>query len=76
MTREEFRAKFRGRMLIFLTDSWAVRREVPSAMGLVMDRHLLEVRNLLDEMFDSLTQDGDVPGETEYAVNNGRINKR
>lgn len=75
MTREEFRAKFRGRMLIFLTDSWAVRKEAPTAMGLVMDQHLQAARNLLDEMFDSLTQDGDVPDTTEFAVNNGRIKR-
>ena len=55
MTREEFRTRFRGRLLLLITEAWVCRREEPSAMGLLLDRHHLDCRRLLDEIYDTLT---------------------
>lgn len=54
MTREQFNAKFQGRMLLVLTEAWACRRQPPSALGLLMDEHARQLRGLLGEMFDAL----------------------
>lgn len=55
ITREEFQLRFRGRMLVFLTEAWAVRQLQPSQLGLVMDKHARELRGLLNEVYDALT---------------------
>ena len=54
MTREEFQARFRGRMLVFLMEAWAARKENPSALGQLMDAHALQLKGLLGEMYDAL----------------------
>ncbi len=53
-TWEEFQAQFRGRHLLFLTEAWSVRRESPSAMGLMMDAHALQLKKLLKEMYEAM----------------------
>lgn len=55
MTREEFTNKFRGRMLLLMTEAWAVRKESPSALGIVMDAHAVEIKRLLMEMYEALS---------------------
>ena len=67
MTREEFMQKYRGRFLLFLTEAWAVRKEAPSSLGLVMDGHAQELRRLLAEIYDDLAP---APGKPVPA--NGR----
>ena len=32
MTREEFVAKYRARLLLFVTEAWTVRKESPSLL--------------------------------------------
>lgn len=53
-SREDYRQKFRGRFLLFLTEAWAVRKEAPSALGLTMDAHALALKQLMDEVYDYL----------------------
>ncbi len=57
MTKEEFKSKFRGRHLLFLTDAWACRKAGPAELGLLMDLHAIQLKQLLDEMFDALVPD-------------------
>lgn len=54
MTREEFNLKFRGRMLVFLTEAWACRKHAPTELGRLMDEHAVALRQLLGEMWDAL----------------------
>ena len=56
MTRDEFKRKFQGRFLLFLTEAWMVRKESPSSLGMVMDDHARSLRGLLDEVYDALNQ--------------------
>lgn len=56
MTKDEFARKFRGRMLLFLTEAWACRKDAPSALGMTLDQHTLSLRGLMDEMYDTLTK--------------------
>jgi hypothetical protein len=54
VTREEFHARFRGRLLLYLTEAWAVRRSPPSELGSLMDAHVVQLKALLNEMYDVL----------------------
>lgn len=54
LSKEEFHARFRGRMLLFLNEAWAMRKESPSALGMAMDQHYQSCRQLLSEMYDAL----------------------
>ena len=63
MTRDEFFTKFRGRMLVFLTEAWACRKESPSAMGLLMDQHRYELQRLMGEIYEALMKPNEVPKE-------------
>ena len=56
MTREEFFAKYRPRLLVFLTEAWACRREPPSSLGLVIDKHHLDLRHILTEMWNDFNR--------------------
>ena len=65
MTREEFFAKYRPRLLVFLTEAWACRREPPSSLGLVIDKHHLDLRHILTEMWNDFNrQQEDSPPNT------------
>ena len=55
MTKQEFNALFRGRMLVLLTEAWACRKADASSLGLLMDDHARKIRVLLDEMYEALT---------------------
>jgi hypothetical protein len=70
-TKEEFMTKYRGRLLVLLAEAWACRREQPSALGLLMDRHALDCRRMLAEMYDDLA-----PAEKPAAVTNGHAIRR
>ncbi len=54
MSKDEFIARFRGRLLLFLTEAWAARKESPSSLGLLLDAHALECKRMLSEMHDAL----------------------
>ena len=55
MTREEFTKRFLGRMLLHLTEAWAIRKSDPSALGLAIEVHAQQIKQLLAEMHDCLT---------------------
>lgn len=61
MTQEEFENRFRGRMALFITEAWAVRKESPSDMGLVLDIHFERGKALLREMYKVLTPEQKPP---------------
>lgn len=52
MTRDEFFQKYRGRMLLYLTEAWAARKEAPSDLGFLLDKHTRGLRQLLDDIYD------------------------
>ncbi len=54
ISREEFIARFRGRLLLFLTEAWAARKTAPSDLGRLLDEHHLECRKMLNEQYDAL----------------------
>lgn len=63
MTKDEFTARFRGRLLLFLAEAWSCRKLDPSALGLLMDQHALELKRLMSEMYDALSpQETPTPG--------------
>ena len=68
MTESEFIQKFRGRMLMFLMEAWAVRKVIPSDLGMVADQHALEVKRLLSEMYDALC-----PSQTKAAQSTNNL---
>jgi hypothetical protein len=51
---EDFEAQFRGRMLLFVTEAWAIRQEKPSALGQALEEHHLQARRLLREVYTTL----------------------
>ena len=51
MTREEIVAKYRARLLLFVTEAWTVRKESQSVLGLVLDNHHRELQQLLGEIW-------------------------
>ena len=55
MTQEQFIAKFRGRMLLFVSEAWAIRKENTTSLGMLMDGHNIEALRLMNEMYESLT---------------------
>ena len=63
LSKDEFIKKFRGDMLLFLTDAWACRHSPPSELGMIMDEHSRRLKGLLEEMYAAL-----VP-EVKPAVN-------
>lgn len=54
MTREQFTAKWRGRMLLFLTEAWAARKEKPSELGQLLDQHAQQLKEVLHGMYEDL----------------------
>ncbi len=54
MTRDEFHRRFQGRMLVLLTEAWACRKSQPSELGMLMDNHARQLRELRNEMYDAL----------------------
>lgn len=56
LSREQFEAKFRGRLLLLLAEAWAVRKAVPSDLGLLIDAHAVECKRLLGDMWDAMYQ--------------------
>ena len=54
MTYEEFEDKFRGRMLVFHAEAWALRKQAPSDLGMMIDGHHRELKLLLREMYNAL----------------------
>lgn len=73
MTREEFAAKYRARLLLFITEAWAVRQQPPSHLGLTLDRHYSEVRKLLGDIWEDFNPILDKPAAVG---GNGHANRR
>ena len=48
MTQEQFIAKFRGRMLLFVSEAWAIRKENTTSLGMLMDGHNIEALRLMN----------------------------
>lgn len=48
-------------MALFITEAWAVRKESPSDMGLVLDIHFERGKALLREMYKVLTPEPKPP---------------
>lgn len=73
MSRNEFIQKYRGRMLLFLTEAWAARKAEPSSLGLLLDDHARQLKGLLEEMHDALSPPTPpVPAQNGTAVTQGR----
>ena len=68
MTREDFEARFYRRLLGLAGEAWAMRKESPSEFGIVMDRHLREIRVLMREMYDALIPPPKAPPNGPPAV--------
>ena len=56
MTLEQFKARYRGRMLLHLTEAWACRKAAPSDLGFLVDQHSAQLDRLLEAMFKDLAQ--------------------
>lgn len=54
MNRDEFISRFRGRMLLCLTEAWAVRKAAPSDLGILLEQHNVNCEKLLVEMWSCL----------------------
>ncbi len=67
MTREEFKSKFKGRMLVMLADAWACRKAGATELGFLMDQHTLQLKQLMDDMYAAL-----VPDPTLFSTNGTR----
>lgn len=61
MTRDEFYRKFQGRMLLFMAEAWAVRKEKADSLGLVMDQHAHSLKELMREMYDAMQPETKAP---------------
>lgn len=54
MTQEEFENKFRGRMLLFVTEAWTIRDKKPSELGLILETHHVRAMEMLRQMYATL----------------------
>lgn len=74
MTRQEFVEKYRGRLLVHLAEAWAVRRESPSQIGLIIDGHHRQIKELLADIYRDLCPPADPFGDVPAAGghHNGR----
>lgn len=70
MTRDDFVAKYRPRLLLFIAEAWAVRREDTRTLGLVMDNHHRELRQLLAELWSDFN-----PEPQKVPAVNGRATR-
>ena len=70
MTDEEFVLKYRPLLLHYLADCWAVRKEAPSAIGLLMDVQMQSLNVLLYQMFKDLRPQ-ETPAPTVKPLVNG-----
>jgi hypothetical protein len=70
MTRKEFHAAFRGKMLLALTEAFAARTCSREATAAIIDEHALHQKQLRDEIFDALVGREDLakPEEPAYPV--------
>lgn len=57
MTRDEFRAKYRGQLLLLMTEAWAVRNEGRAELGSMLDSHHTKISHMLAEMWNDLNPD-------------------
>lgn len=55
MTEAEFTTKYRPRLLLFLTEAWAIRKEPPTELGQCIDLHAAQLKQLMREMYADLT---------------------
>lgn len=51
MTQADFEKKYWPRLLFLATESWALRKELPSDVGFMMDRQLVAIKATLREMY-------------------------
>lgn len=72
LTREEFIARFRGQMMHFLGESWAIRKATPSNVGEMMDAHVIIMNRLMNEMFDALSPTCNPLEKTNAATTNAQ----
>ncbi len=49
-----FQKRFRGPLLLLLTEAWACRNEGRKELGELIEQHSLRCKELLKEMFDAL----------------------
>lgn len=56
MTLEEFENKFRGQMLLFVTEAWAVRKLPPSELGMAVDASHIRMAEIMRRMYATLHQ--------------------
>ena len=75
LTRDQFNAKFQGRMLVFLTEAWTARKATPSELGLLMDNHARQLRLLLGEMYEALAPVPVPPANGQPAATAAQPNK-
>ncbi len=57
LSKEEFKSKFKGRMLVMLADAWACRKAGATELGFLMDQHTLQLKQLMDDMYAALVPD-------------------
>jgi len=68
MNREDFVRRFRGRLLVYLVEAWACRKEQPSDLGRLMDEQCVQLKNLLQEMYDAVHPPVGTNGHTPAAT--------
>lgn len=54
VSRSQFHALFRGKMLLALTEAFAARTASRSETALIIDEHALHQKQLRDEIYDVL----------------------
>jgi hypothetical protein len=60
LTRTEFHQRFRGRMLLALTEAFAARKCGRDETAAIIDEHALHMKQLRDDIYDALIGKDDV----------------
>jgi len=71
ISKDEFVRRFQGRMLLFVTEAWCIRRDDRRNLAETLDVHHLEAKKLLREMYEAL-----YPPQTPFkaeAEGNGKV---
>jgi hypothetical protein len=66
VSKDEFTRRFRGELLLLLTEAWAVRNEGRASLAALLEQHHIRCREMLKDMYDAL-----VPATEAKAPQNG-----
>lgn len=73
MTRDEFIEKYRGRLLLLLTEAWSCRKAQASDLGLLIDTHAFHIKDTLNAIYSDLCPERAASAPTNIVTNGKKV---